>query len=150
VAVTVNASRSSGSGFETSTGPVADWTAPLTAGLTHRVQASDQPLGHLEEEILHRTQGVERQLLEEAAQQKADQAPPCCPVCGHPLIIALDAWNICEREARGRTSALRRPGQESVRWHWVYGGTCFRLEQRVENARGRPCSLTIAVTRRRS
>lgn len=42
-------------------------------------------MGHLEEEIGHRTREVERALLEEAAQHKADQAPPVCPVCGGKL-----------------------------------------------------------------
>jgi hypothetical protein len=49
------------------------------------VRASDQTLGHLEEEILQQTHGLERKLLEEAAQKKADQSPPVCPVCGHKL-----------------------------------------------------------------
>jgi hypothetical protein len=255
--------------FETLAGPVADWTARLTAGLTRSVQASDQTLGHLEEEILHQTRGLERRLLEEAAQKKADQTPPRCPLCGHPLtrrtrahertyqtrfgpvtirrlrgwcrrcrawrfpadqalglsdtgsaspavqemaaltvskmpvqeasavierltgvklppatldrearrqgqraerkrteldaqmrtaqgaaqvlpapatpftlIIELDAWNIRERDDWGRSTVLRRQGREPERWHWVYGGTCFRLDQRVESARGRPCILS--------
>jgi hypothetical protein len=71
--------------FETFAAPVADWTARLTAGWGRSVRASDQALGHLEEEILRQTQGLERKLLEEAAQQKADQSPPGCPVCGHQL-----------------------------------------------------------------
>ena len=75
----------SDSSFETLGGPVADWTARLTAGLTRSVQASDQTLGHLEEEILHQTRGLERRLLEEVAQKKADQTPPRCPVCGQAL-----------------------------------------------------------------
>ena len=259
----------SGSSFETLAGSVADWGARLTAGLTLSVQAGDQTLGHLEEEIVQQTRGLERQLLEEAAQQKADQTPPRCPICGQPLtrrthdhertyqtrfglvtirrlrgwcrrcrawrfpadhalglseagsaspavqemaaltvskmpvqeasavlerltgvklppatldrearrqgqraerkrqaldeqmrtthggeqipprpeapftlIIELDAWNICERDAWGRTAALRRQGREPERWHWVYGGTCFRLDQRVESDRGRPCILS--------
>ena len=73
------------SSFETFAGPVADWTARLTAGLTRSVQAADQTLGHLEEEIARQTGGLERQLLAEAAQQKADQTPPRCLVCGGPL-----------------------------------------------------------------
>jgi len=73
------------SSYETLAGPVADWAARLTAGLTRSVQASEQTLGHLEEEILQQTRGLERQLLEEAAQKKADQTPPRCPVCGHAL-----------------------------------------------------------------
>jgi hypothetical protein len=259
----------SDSSFETLAGPVADWTARLTAGLTLSVQASDQTLGHLEEEILHQTRGLERKLLEEAAQKKADQTPPCCPVCGHPLtrrthahertyqtrfgpvtirrrrgwcrrcqawrfpadhalglsdtgsaspsvqemaalvasklpvaeasaimerltgvklppatldrearrqgqraerkrkeldeqmrtaqgaeqrlpqpeppftlIIELGAWNIRERDEWGRSAALRHQGRKPERWHWVYGGTCFRLDQRVASDRGRPSILS--------
>jgi len=75
----------SGSSFETLAGPVADWVARLTVGLARSVQASDQTLGDLEEEILHQARGLECQLLEEAAQKKAEQTPPRCPVCGHPL-----------------------------------------------------------------
>ena len=259
----------SDSSFETLARPVADWMARLTAGLTHSVQASDQTLGHLEEEILHQTRGLECRLLEEAAQKKADQTPPTCPVCGQrltrrtvdhqrtyqtrfgpvtirrlrgwcrrcrawrfpadhalglsdtgsaspsvqemaalvasklpvaeasavlerltgvklppatldrearrqgrrserkrseldeqmrtaqgaeqmlsppetpfTLVIELDAWNICERDDWGQSTALRRRGREPERWHWVYGGTCFRLDQRVESAGGRPRILS--------
>jgi hypothetical protein len=248
----------------------------LTAGLSRSIQASDQTMGHLEEEILQRTREVERTALEEAAQQKADQAPPVCPVCGgklsrrthghahryqtrfgqitlrrtrgwcrrcqawcfpadhllglaqtgscspgvqemaalaasklpvgqasavverlsgvklpratldrearrqgqraegqrrqrdeqmslgaggeqvvpdlrlagkrepFTLVIELDAWNIRERnrEDWGRTEALRQQGQEPEWWHWVYGGTCFRLSQRVQTAGGRSLILS--------
>src|SRR6185436_5969156 len=75
----------SDSSYETFARPVADWQARLTAGLNQSVQAADQTLGHLEEQILRQTRGLERQLLEEAAQKKADQTPPVCPDCGHPL-----------------------------------------------------------------
>jgi hypothetical protein len=37
----------------------------------------------LEEQILQQTRGLERRLLEEAAQKKAGQTPPDCPVCGN-------------------------------------------------------------------
>jgi hypothetical protein len=73
------------SSFETFAGPVADWRARLTAGLSRSIQASGETLGHMEEEILRQTQGLERKRLEEAAQKKADQSPPDCPVCGHAL-----------------------------------------------------------------
>ena len=73
------------SSFETVAGAVADWQARLTAGLSRSVQASDENLGHLEEEILRRTQELERKVLEEVAQQKADQSPPVCPVCRQKL-----------------------------------------------------------------
>jgi hypothetical protein len=54
------------------------------------------------------------------------------------LVIELDAWNIRERDEWGRTTALRQAGQEPGRWHWVYTGTIFRLDQRGTTASGRP------------
>ena len=54
------------------------------------------------------------------------------------MIIQFDAWNIRERDHWGRSGALRRAGQEPDRWHWVYTGTCFRLDQRGQTASGRP------------
>lgn len=254
----------SDSRYETFARPVADWQARLTAGLNQSVQASDETLGHMEEQILHQTRGLERKLLEEAAQKKADQTPPVCPVCGHKLsrrtydhartfhsrfgpvtvkrlrgwcrrckewrypadqalglsdtggaspsvqemaaltvskmpvkeasavierltgvklppatldrearrqgrradqkrghldeqmrtgqgaeqmlplpqapftlVIELDAWNIRERDDWGQSTQKRAAGQEPQRWHWAYGGTCFRLDQRVESDGGR-------------
>ena len=56
----------------------------------------------------------------------------------YQMILQLDAWNIRERDQWGRSSALRRAGQEPERWHWVYTGTCFRLDHRAETAGGRP------------
>jgi hypothetical protein len=264
-----NSVPQSESSFETFAGPVADWTARLTAGLTQSLRARNQTLGHLEEEILQQTRVLERKLLEEAAQKKADQSPPVCPVCGHKLtrrthdhprtyqtrfgpvtirrlrgwcrrcrawrypadhalglsdtgsaspsvqemaalvaskmpvkeasavierltgvklppatldrearrqgqraeekragqdeqmrtaqgagqmlplpeqpftlVIELDAWNIRERDDWGQSAQRRTAGAEPQRWHWVYGGTCFRLDQRVESDRGRPQILS--------
>jgi hypothetical protein len=65
--------------------PVHDWRARLTAGLNRSIRASDHSLGHIEEEIAHQTRDLERALAQEAAQKKADQAPPTCPVCGAKL-----------------------------------------------------------------
>jgi hypothetical protein len=252
------------------------WQERLSAGLSRSLQASDQTLGHLEEEILHQTHELERALLEEAAQQQAEQVPPVCPVCGgkltrltpghvhryqtrfgpitlrrtrgwcrrcqrwcfpadhrlgldqtascspgvqemaalavsklpvgqasavierlagvklpratldrearrqgqraedqrrqrdaqmsrgtgggqvvpalqraapgepFTLVIELDAWNIRERNAEdwGHTEQLRHDGQEPEWWHWVYGGICFRLSQRVQTAGGRSLILS--------
>lgn len=249
------------------------WQERLQAGLGRSIQASDQTMGHLEEEIGRQTRGLERVLLEEAAQKKADQAPPLCPVCksklsrvtcGHErsyetrfgtvtirrlrgwcrrckcwrfpadhvlglaetgscspgvqemaalvasklpvgeasavlerltgvklpratldrearrqgkraedkrqqmdeqlsrggaseqlvlpqepvepftLVIELDAWNIRERDGQawGRAQGMRAQGQEPEWWHWVYGGTCFRLSQRVRTGSGRPVILS--------
>ena len=255
---------------------VAAWQERLQAGLSRSIQASDQTMGHLEEEILHKTRELERAVLEEAAQKKADQAPPVCPACGgklsrvthgqertyhtrfgevtirrargwcrrckcwrfaadhvlglaetgscspsvqemaalvasklpvgeasavierltgvklpratldrearrqgkraegkrqqmdeqmsqgagteqlvpelrlkgavepFTLVIELDAWNIRERndEDWGQTEELRKKGQEPDWWHWVYGGTCFRLSQRVQTPGGRSLILS--------
>ena len=65
------------------------------------------------------------------------------------LVIELDAWNIRERDYWGQSRQLRAAGQEPSRWHWVYGGTCFRLSQRVQSAGGRPEILSrgYAMTR---
>ena len=243
--------------------------------------AADQNLGHLEEELLRGSQEVFRQMLEKAAQQKADTAPPLCPHCQHKLsrvssghwttiqtrfgairvqrargyckrcgkwrfpadallglpeegtqspavqemaaltvskmpaaeaqqvierlagvkisaatlgrqarqqgqraqekrtqldqqmsrpegcaqqdrdlqlqlplepftlVIELDAWNIRERDDWGQSQRLRQKGEEPARWHWVYGGTCFRLSQRVQSEGGRSAILSrgYAMTR---
>jgi hypothetical protein len=53
------------------------------------------------------------------------------------LIIQIDAWNIRERDDWGETRALRRKGQEPERWHWVFTGTIFRLDQRGQTLSGR-------------
>jgi hypothetical protein len=56
----------------------------------------------------------------------------------YQMIIQLDAWNIRERDDWGRSAHLRRRGLEPERWHWVYTGTCFRLDHRGQTAGGRP------------
>jgi hypothetical protein len=53
------------------------------------------------------------------------------------LIIQIDAWNIRERDDWGKTRALRRKGREPERWHWVFTGTIFRLDQRGQTQGGR-------------
>src|ERR1044071_1696822 len=65
--------------------PVHDWRARLTAGLNRSITASDHTLGHIEEEIAQKTRELERALAQEAAQKKAEQAPPTCPICGAKL-----------------------------------------------------------------
>ena len=60
---------------------VGAWQERLQAGLSRSIEAKDQTLGHLEEQILQTTRELERVVLEEAAQKKADQTPPVCPVC---------------------------------------------------------------------
>src|SRR5271169_4692201 len=54
------------------------------------------------------------------------------------MILQTDAWNIRERDEWGRSAQCRRRGEEPERWHWVYTGTCFRLDHRGQTAGGRP------------
>lgn len=262
--------------FEVFPKAIAVWQERLQAGLSRSIQASDETMGHMEEEILHQTRDLQRAVLEEAAQKKADGCSPVCPVCGNKLsrithghersyqtrfgmvtirrargwcrrckcwrfpadhllglaetgscspgvqemaalaasklpiaeasavierltgvklpratldrearrqgkraegtrqemdeqlsrgagaeqllpelrrqesvepftlVIELDAWNIRERndEQWGRTEDLRQAGEEPKWWHWVYGGTCFRLSQRVQTPAGRSMILS--------
>jgi hypothetical protein len=71
------------------------------------------------------------------------------PLDPFTLVIELDAWNIRERDDWGQSQALRQKGEEPTRWHWVYGGTCFRLSQRARTPSGRAEILSrgYAMTR---
>lgn len=102
----------SDSSYDTFAGPVAEWQARLTAGLNQSVQAADQTLGHLEEQILEQTRGLERKLLEEAAQKKADQTPPVCPVCGQKLSRRT-------RESDGGRARILSRGTVMTRGGWM-------------------------------
>jgi hypothetical protein len=54
------------------------------------------------------------------------------------LVIEIDAWNIRERDNWGKTTQLAAKGLKTERWHWVYTGTVFRLDQRGTTESGRP------------
>lgn len=54
------------------------------------------------------------------------------------MVIEIDAWNIRERDNWGQTMVFRRAGLDTERWHWVYTGTVFRLDQRATTETGRP------------
>lgn len=60
------------------------------------------------------------------------------PLEPYQMILQIDAWNIRERDAWGQSAKWRRRGDEPERWHWVYTGTCFRLDHRGQTAGGRP------------
>jgi len=70
-------------------------------------------------------------LLELNARARTPSAP-------FTLVIEIDAWNIRERDNWGLTEELHEAGQKTERWHWVYTGTVFRLDQRGTTASGRP------------
>ena len=82
-----------------------------------------------------RAQRLRTQLDQQTAREKKQLELTLEP---YQMIIQLDAWNIRERDAWGKSAALRRAGQEPERWHWVYTGTCFRLDHRGQTAGGRP------------
>jgi hypothetical protein len=83
-----------------------------------------------------RAREVRRKLDEQANGTKAVQ--PELVLEPYQMIIQMDAWNIRERDEWGKTQSLRREGREPERWHWVYTGTCFRLDHRGKTAGGRP------------
>jgi hypothetical protein len=85
---------------------------------------------------------VAKRVAEEAKRKRAQQDEQARLGLGLPsgleklkytdtLILMIDAWNIRERDDWGRTECLRRTGKEPERWHWVYTGTVFRLEERT-------------------
>ena len=93
-----------------------------------------------------RRQGERALTLREADEQRTQNAhgiaelaarahPPDAPFT---LVIEIDAWNIRERDNWGKTEALVKAGKELERWHWVYTGTVFRLDQRGTTESGRP------------
>ena len=85
-----------------------------------------------------RAQKLRRQEDERACQNAPKGVQAELVLEPYEMIIQLDAWNIRERDQWGQTRALRRKAQEPERWHWVYTGTCFRLDQRAKTAGGRP------------
>jgi len=78
------------------------------------------------------------------ADQRVPELRTPGPVPPFTLVIELDAWNIRERNAAdwGHTEERRQAGTPPEWWHWVYGGTCFRLSQRVKTAGGRAMILS--------
>lgn len=65
----------------------------------------------------------------------ARAVPPAAPFT---LVVEIDAWNIRERDNWGMTRQMREAGKDPGRWHWVYTGTIFRLDQRGTTSSGRP------------
>lgn len=82
-----------------------------------------------------RAQRLRSQLDQQAVLEKKQMELTLEP---YQMILQVDAWNIRERDDWGKTAARRRAGQEPERWHWVYTGTCFRLDHRGHTAGGRP------------
>jgi hypothetical protein len=89
-----------------------------------------------------RTQRDEQMRTAEGIRQYVPELQRAGPREPFTLVIEMDAWNIRERDDWGQTEARRAAGEEPSRWHWVYGGTCFRLSQRVQTEGGRSLILS--------
>jgi hypothetical protein len=105
------------SSYEAFAGPVRNWQAALTSGLDRSVRAADHNLGHIEEEITHKTRELQRAIAQEAAQKKAAQIPPTCPVChawltrvthGHERTIQTRFGPITIQRSRGWCPKCKR------------------------------------------
>ena len=125
--------------------PVAEASALLA-----RLTGVSLPVATLDREARRQGQRAERERERLDAQmqsaggieQQVRELQLELPLEPFTLVIEMDAWNVRERDQWGRTRALRKKGEEPTRWHWVYGGTCFRLSQRVESAGGRAMILS--------
>src|SRR5580692_9522693 len=89
-------------GVKVMTEPLAVLAARAACGLEASIEgflrASDQNLGHLEQQAAQGVMELLRRSVEQGAQAKAGQAPPVCPECGHPL-SRLSAGSSVRQEA---------------------------------------------------
>jgi hypothetical protein len=103
------------------------------------------PPATLDREARRQGKRAERKRKEMDEQMSQGQGSEhCAPQGRQPftLVIEIDAWNIRERDHWGQSRQQRAKGVEPERWHWVYGGTCFRLDQRTQSERGRSIILS--------
>jgi hypothetical protein len=108
------------SSYEAFAGPLRSWQAALTAGLGRSMRASDHNLGHIEEEIAHQTRELQRVIAQEAAQKKADDIPPACPVCGAQLTRVTHGHERTIQTRFGPITIQRRRGWCPQCQQWFY------------------------------
>jgi hypothetical protein len=114
--------------------------AEASAVLEHLTQVK-MPRASLDREAKRqgqRAQKLRDQMDKEASLTAAPTVQTELVLEPYQMILQMDTWNIRERDDWGQTQRLRGQGQEPERWHWVYTGTCFRLDQRGQTAGGRP------------
>lgn len=96
--------------------------------------------------IAARQQLTTQKIFTPPAKQGGPAVPPPAgldqPLKAFTLIIQIDAWNIRERDHWGETQTRRAAGTEPGRWHWVYTGTCFHLDQRITTGGKRRAVIT--------
>jgi len=85
-----------------------------------------------------------RRLMEHTARQtqsaegvRSLTAPDLPGQSPFTLVIQMDAFHIRERDEWGNTERLLKRKVEFSRWHWVYAGTCYRLDHCAKTASGR-------------
>ena len=96
------------------------WQERLQAGLGRVINANEQNMGHLEEEILQKTRELERAVLQEASQKKADLTPPVCPVCKNKLSQLTQGHERSYQTRFGEVTILRARG-------WCRKCKCWRF-----------------------
>jgi len=113
--------------------PVEDASAVL-----EHLTGVQLPRATLDREAKRQGQRAQRLRTQLDQQAATAQRPWELTLEPYQMILQLDAWNIRERDGWGKSAALRRRGQPPERWHWVYTGTCFRLDHRGHTDGGRP------------
>ena len=98
------------SSFESLAKATNAWQERLQAGLVRVINASDENMGHLEEEILQKTRELQRVALEEASQKKADLSPPVCPVCKNKLSRVTEGHERSYQTRFGQVTIRRARG----------------------------------------
>lgn len=121
----------------------AEQVVERLAGVKISAASLGRQARHQGERAQQRRQGLDQQMSrpEGRAQQDRDLQMELA-LEPFTLVVELDAWNIRERDDWGQSAAQRARGVEPPRWHWVYGGTCFRLCQRAQTAGGRAAILS--------
>ena len=125
---------------------VSKMPAPEASAVLQRLTGQKISPATLEREARRQGQKAQKKRAELDGQledwsklkEVAREARATLPEQPFVMVIELDAWNIRERDYWGQTQELQGAGQEFSRWHWVYGATCFRLDQRGQSAGGRP------------
>ena len=120
------------------------------SAVIERLTGVQLPQATLDREARRQGQRADQQRTQLDEQMRTGRgAEQLLPLPAEPftLVIELDAWNLRERDDWGKSALKRAAGQEPQRWRWAYGGTCFRLEQRVESDGGRARILSRAGAR---
>jgi hypothetical protein len=110
------------------------------SAVIERLTGVKLPPATLDREARRQGQRADRKRQQLDEQMRAGQGAQqrlALPQEPFTLVIELDAWNIRERDDWGQSAQKRAAGPEPQRWHWAYGGICFRLDQRVESDGGR-------------